>query len=100
MTEKKGIDFEHLTFIDEGQVPAKAKRYTPYRELLKRIKKGRALVISEDQANIETTRAGVRRLQEKGEFKRIQLVQRTETDGKRVLYIINPSEQETEKKAS
>ena len=98
LTEKKGIDLEHLMFVDESQVPVKAKRYTPYRELLKRIKRGKALVISGDQANIETTRAGVRRLQEKGEFKKVQMVQRTRPDGKRVLYIVNPSEEETEKK--
>ena len=100
MTEKKGIDLEHLTFIDATQVPAKAKRYTPYRELLKRIKKGKAVVISEEQMNIDTARAGVRRLQEKGEFKKMTMVQRRQPDGKRVLYIVNPSEEETEKKTS
>jgi hypothetical protein len=100
VNEKKGLNLENLTYIDASQVPARAKRYTPYRELLKRVRKGKAVVISEDEANIDTTRAGVRRLQQKGEFKKIELIQRTKPDGKRVLYIVNPIDEETEKKAS
>ena len=100
MTEKKGIDLEHLTFIDATQVPAKARRYTPYRELLKRIKKGKAVVLSEEEVNIDTARAGVRRLQEKGEFKKITMVQRMRPDGKKVLYIVNPSEEPEKEKAT
>lgn len=98
LTEKKGIDLEHLTIIDESEVPAKQARYTPYRELLKRIKKGRALVLSENEVNIHTVRAGILRLRKRGEFKRIMIRQRRDTDGIRKLYVINPSDEDTEKK--
>jgi hypothetical protein len=99
MSEKKKLDMDNLTFVDEAQVPVKRVRYTPYRDLLKRIKKGRALVISEDQVKIDTFRSGVLRLQKKGEFKRYYTRATTGTDGKRRLYIVNPSDaDEMEKK--
>lgn len=97
MSQKKGLDLENLKFVDASEVPSKV-RYTPYRELLKRIRKGKALVISEKDVNINTARAGIQRLQKKGEFKRIITVQRRMVSGERVLYVVNPSEGETEKK--
>jgi hypothetical protein len=103
MNEKKKLDMDNLTFVDEAQVPVKRVRYTPYRDILKRIKKGRALVISEDQVKIDTFRSGVLRLQKKGEFKSYYTRAHTGTDGKRRLYIVNPSEttpEEQEKKVS
>jgi hypothetical protein len=88
---RKGIDIKNLTIIDESAVPAKPVRYTPYREMLKRIRKGKALVLSEQEVNIETARAGIKRLQEKGEFKNFEIRQMKLADGSRRLYIINPS---------
>jgi hypothetical protein len=99
MSQKKGLDLQNLKFIDQSEVPAKV-RYTPYRELLKRIRKGKALVLSEKDVNIGTARAGIQRLQKKGEFKRIIMVQRRLTNGEAVLYVVNPSDEETEKKST
>jgi hypothetical protein len=97
MSKRKGIDLEKLKIIDESEVPAKPVRYTPYREILKRIRKGKALVISDEEMNIDTVRAGIRRIQRRGEFKRIIMAQRKREDGVRVLYVVNPSEEEMEK---
>lgn len=97
MVRRKGLDLEHLTIIDAAEVPAKPKRYTPYRKMLKRIRKGKALVVSDEELNIDTVRAGIRRLQRKGEFKRMVVTQRKREDGTRVLYIINPSEERADK---
>lgn len=97
MSEKKGIDLESLKFIDASEVPTKV-RYTPYREMLKRIRKGKALVLSQKNVNINTVRAGIQRLQKKGEFKKITTIQRRLENGEMVLYVVNPSEEETEKK--
>jgi hypothetical protein len=100
MSERKGLDLNKLTIIDASEVPTKAKRHTQYRDLLKQLRKGKALVISDNEANIDTIRAGIRRQQEHGDFKRIVLAQRTNEQGVRVLYVINPSEEQTEKKTS
>jgi hypothetical protein len=100
MTERKGLDLDKLTIIDASQVPAKARRQTRYRDLLKKLKKGKAIVITDNEANIDTIRAGIRRQQEHGDFKRISLAQRTNEQGVRVLYVINPSEEQTEEKTS
>lgn len=94
MVKRKGIDPKSLAIIDESEVPVKTIRYTPYRAILKRIRKGKAAVISDEEANIDTVRAGIRRLQRRGEFKRIVMAQRKREDGTRELYIINPSEEE------
>jgi hypothetical protein len=100
MSQKKGIDLENLKFIDANEVPTKV-RYTPYRELLKRIRKGKALVLSETDVNINTARAGIKRLQKHGEFKRIIAMQRRLENGEQVLYVVNPpSEEQTEKKST
>lgn len=96
MSEKKGIDLENLKFVDASEVPTKV-RYTPYRELLKRIRKGKALVLSEKDVNINTARAGIKRLQKHGEFKRIMTQQRRLANGEQVLYVVNPSDEETER---
>jgi hypothetical protein len=93
MKARKGLDLKHLTIIDATEVPAKPKRYTPYREMLKRIRKGKALVISDEELNVDTVRAGIKRLQRKGEFKQLIITQRKREDGVRVLYIVNPSEE-------
>ena len=92
MSKKKGIDFNNLTIIDAKEVPAKARKRTPYHKLLSSIGKGKALVITSEEANLDTIRAGIRRLQKRGEFKHITVTQRTKRDGKRILYIINPNE--------
>jgi len=97
MSQKKSIDLENLKFIDANEVPAKV-RYTPYRELLRRIRKGKALVLSEKDVNLNTARAGIQRLQKKGEFKKITTMQRRLESGEMVLYVVNPGEEETEKK--
>lgn len=97
---KEKLDLEHLTIIDENDVPVKLQRYTPYREMLKRVRKGKALVISDEQANIDNFRASVLRLQRRGEFTKLVMRQQKGTDGIRRLYIINPSAEETEKKPS
>jgi hypothetical protein len=99
MSKRKGINLENLKFVDASEVPAKV-RQTPYRELLKKIRKGKALVVSENDANINTVRAGIQRLQKKGEFKRITTVQRRLPSGEVVLYVVNPSDEELEKKTS
>jgi hypothetical protein len=98
MSERKGINLENLKFVDASEVPAKV-RYTPYRELLKRIRKGKALILSEKDVNINTARAGIKRLQKKGEFKRITMVQRRMVSGEQVLYVVNPPDEETKKTA-
>jgi hypothetical protein len=97
MSEKKGIDLENLKVIEEKEVPKKV-RYTPYRELLKRIQKGKAVVLSEKDVHINTVRAGIHRLQRRGEFKKIRIQQGKLENGEVVLYIVNPSEGEKEKK--
>jgi len=91
---KEKLDLEHLTIIDESAVPGKPVRYTPYREILKRVKRGKALVISDEQFNIDNFRTGVRRLQKRGEFTKLVMRQQKGTDGIRRLYVINPSEEE------
>ena len=96
MSEKKGLDLNNLKFVDASDVPTKV-RYTPYRELLKRIRKGKALIVSEKDANINTVRAGIQRLQKRGEFKKIITVQRRMENGEQVLYVVNPSDEETRK---
>lgn len=95
-SKRKGIDLKSLKIIDASEVPATPRRYTPYREMLKRIRKGKALVISSDEINIDTARAGIRRLQKKGEFTRLIVTQRKRVGGKRILYVINPSDEEIE----
>ena len=94
MSNNQAIDLNNLQIIDESEVP-KTYRYTPYREMLKKVKKGKALVFdpSEVGIRISTVRAAIRRLQKKGEFKNIELSQRT-VRGKQFLYIINPSDNE------
>lgn len=95
MSEKKRLALDNLTFIDESQVPVKrTARYTPYRDILRRIKKGKALVISNAQVNIDTFRAGIRRLQEKGEFADFVVSSHKDFDGTVKLYIVNPTEKE------
>ena len=94
--KRRGIDIKSLTIIDENEVPAKPKRYTPYREMLKRIRKGKALVISDGEIGIDTARAAIRRLQKKGEFSKLVITQRKGEDGIRRLYVINPSGEELE----
>ena len=91
--KRKGIDLKHLTIIEESEVPAKLVRYTPYREMLRRIRKGKALVLSDEEINVGTLRAGIKRLQKKGEFKRIIVRQMRGSDGIKRLYVINPSEE-------
>jgi len=91
MSKRKGIDLKNLPIIDESEVPDKPKRYTPYRELFKRIGNGKALVLTDNDVNLTTARAALRRLQRKGEFKQMMATQRT-VEGKRTLYIINPSD--------
>jgi hypothetical protein len=93
MSEKKAIDLENLKFIEASEVPAKV-RYTPYRELLKRIRKGKALVLTEKDVNINTARAGIKRVQSHGEFKRIIIQQRRLANGEQVLYVVNPPDEE------
>jgi len=92
--KRRGLDLKRLTIIEEIEVPAKPIRYTPYREMLKRIRKGKALVISDEEMNTNTVRAGIRRLQKRGEFKRIVLRQMKDKDGVLRLYVINPAEKE------
>jgi len=96
MQKRKGLDIKDLKIIDEGEVPAKPKRYTPYREILRRIRKGKALVISDEEIGVDTARAAIRRLQKKGEFAKLTLIQRTCEDGIKRLYVINPSEEKSE----
>lgn len=93
MITQKKIDLKHLTIIEESEVPAKPIRYTPYREMLKRIRKGKALVLSEEEVNVSTIRAGIKRLQKKGEFKRIIMRSMKDKDGIIRIYVINPSEE-------
>lgn len=97
MPRRTRLDLKHLTIIEETEVP-KPVRYTPYRALLKRIRKGKALVLLNEEVNINTARAGIRRLQKNGEFKRIVMRQMKGKDGIMRLYVINPSEEETGKK--
>ena len=91
--KRRGIDTKNLTIIEESEVPAKPKRYTPYREIFRRIRKGKALVLSDEEVNIETARAAIRRMQKQGEFKKLIITQRKGEDGIRKLYVINPSEE-------
>ncbi len=93
MKGKKLLDPKHLMIIDESEVPAKPKRYTPYREILKRIRRGKALVISEEEARIDTVRGGIKRLQKRGEFTQLILSQMKGEDGIKRLYVVNPSEE-------
>jgi hypothetical protein len=96
MSEKKGIDLNNLKFVDASEVPAKV-RYTPYREMLKRIKKGKALILTDKEANLRSVRAGVIRMQHRGEFKKLRTTERLLENGEHVLYIVYPSDEETEK---
>jgi hypothetical protein len=93
---KKELDLNNLTIVDESEVPAQPKRYTPYRALLKRIRKGKALVLTSEQIRIDTARSGINRIKKRGEFKQIVMRQITEPDGTKKLFIINPSEKETQ----
>ena len=97
MTNGNRIDLDNFPIIEASDVPKTSARNTPYREMLKRIKKGKAMVIDPKATNlrITTVRAAIRRLQKKGEFKQLEISQRT-MNGKQILYIINPSD-ETEK---
>jgi hypothetical protein len=94
VSQAKSLDLDKLRIINAQEVPARATRATPYHELLKRISKGKAVVITEKEANIHTIGAGIRRQQKRGEFKRIILTQRRGEDGVMVLYIINPSDED------
>lgn len=96
MRKRKGLDIKDLKIIDEDEVPAKPKRYTPYREIFRRIQKGKALVISDEEIGVDTARAAIRRLQKKGEFAKLIVTQRKGEDGIKRLYIINPSEEKSE----
>jgi hypothetical protein len=98
MTKLQELNLDKLEIIDEQDVQAKVRKATPYRELLKRIHKGKAMVITENDANVRTIAAGVRRIQKRGEFKRYRLAERHREDGVHILYIINPSDEETEMK--
>lgn len=92
MKRRKGLDPKNLEIIDQSDVPAKPKTYTPYREILGRIQKGKALVISDEEIGIDTVRAAIKRLQRKGEFTKLIVTQRKRNDGTRRLYVINPRE--------
>ena len=91
MSVDKKLDLDNLTFVDEAVVPTKRVRYTPYRDIVTRIQKGKALVISDKEVNVDTFRAGIVRLQKKGEFKQLALRQSKDAEGTRILYILNPS---------
>jgi hypothetical protein len=92
--KRRGLDPKNLKIIEEEEVPAKPQRYTPYREVLGRIRKGKALVISDEEISVDTARAAIRRLQRKGEFKKLVLSQVKGQDGIKKLYVVNPSEEE------
>lgn len=91
VAKRTGINLDDLNIIDESSVPAKPRRNTPYRELLKKIPIGKALVLTDDQVSIDSTRSGIRRLQKNGEFKKYIIRQQKNVKGIRILYIINPS---------
>jgi hypothetical protein len=92
MSTKKKLTEIKLTFIEESEVPVKPIRFTPYRDILRKIKKGKALVVSDNEINIDTFRAGVLRLQKKGEFTKYCMRGPQGIDGKRTLYVVNPTE--------
>jgi len=98
MKKRKGVDLNNLTIIDESKFPEKRVRYTPYREILQSIPKGKAVVISDEEISVDTLRAGVRRLQKKGEFTKILIRSTKGVDGIKRVYLLNPSENQSEYK--
>ena len=94
--KRKGLDFDNLNIISADEVPPKSRVHTPYRELLKRIGKGQALILTEAEVSLETASAAVRRLQRRGEFRDFKVTRRT-INGEKKLYIIHENK-EPEKK--
>lgn len=87
----KKLEFKNLTLIDAANVPEVTARSSPYREVLLNIPEGKAVIITDDIGNIDTIRAGIKRLLRKPEFKHFEIKQLRESDGSRKLYIINPN---------
>ncbi len=94
MAKKTALDVTKLklTVVSEDAVPAATPRQAPYREILKGIKKGTALMFSSEDVNLDSMRGGVRRLQRRGEFKHIIMRTAIETNGVKKLYLWNPSD--------
>lgn len=86
--KRLGINFGNLTIINTTEIPPPARAKTPYKEVLRQITKGQALVLTEKEVSLETAAAAVRRLQKRvPEFKDYNVTRRT-VDGEKRLYII------------
>lgn len=87
------MDDDDIEMIDEEDVPAKG-RGSYVVKLLKRIGKGKAMVLPDnDRYNFVTIRMVVRNLQRKGKFKQYEVTQRTK-DGVKKLYIVHKKSSE------
>lgn len=85
---RKGLDLEHLNLVPKDAIPPKSKVSTPYRELLKRIPKGQAAVLTEHDVSLDTAAAAIRRFQRRGEYQNFKVTRRI-VDGQKRLYVIN-----------
>lgn len=87
----KGFDFEHLNFIEASEVPMRAKNEAYYKGIFQRIPEGKALVLSEKEISILCLRQALYRLQRKGEFKKMRIVERQRGTSEATIYVINPT---------
>jgi len=58
-----------------------------------KIGKGQALILTEEQVNLTTAAAAIRKLQKEEEFKNFNVTQRT-VNGEKKLYVINEGKPE------
>jgi hypothetical protein len=89
----KGLELNQLKIIEISDIPDMS-RPTPYRELAEKVPIGKAIVVTDEEINIDSVRTGIQRLQKNGEFKDIVMKQRT-VDGLRHLFIMKPRSKTT-----
>ncbi|MCJ7559418.1 hypothetical protein MUO79_02215 [Candidatus Bathyarchaeota archaeon] len=85
---RKGLDLDHLNIVPKEEIPPKSRVSNPYKELLRRIPKGKAVVLTPHDVSLDTAAAAIRRLQKLPEFRDFTATRRT-VDGQTRLFIIH-----------
>lgn len=85
---RQGINFRNPNIIKADAIPPPSRASTPYKELLRKIDKGQALVLTDMEVSLETAAAAVRRLKRLPEFEDFTVTRRT-VEGQKRLYIVH-----------
>lgn len=95
MSEKNIINPSSLRLISEDEVPSKKnKRGVLWEEIFDNIPQGQAAMFRPEEVGIGSIRAALKRLQEKGKYKNLQVTGRKVGKRQYISYVINPSEEQ------